>query len=330
MEITPELLRRYVRDACTPAEALAVAHWLADPAHAEQARFWLQPDWDAPPRAPDLPNERLETLLGQLHERLDERPVRPLRRRWWAASVRIAAAVAAVVVGTLAWKNRAAEVPFRTERTAYGQTRTVALPDGSTVTLNGHSSVRYAATWAAEVPREVWLEGEAYFRVRHRANDQKFQVHTDLPFVVEVLGTEFTVSERSKQTRVVLNSGKIRLDFDQQRQPDVVLKPGELVEFRGTTERFVRRTVNPERYSSWKDRRLLFDETPLTEVAEILRETHGLRVVFADETLADRRVTGTLPAENLDLLRTALEQSFGLRIAQRPGEWNLHPTHSSL
>jgi transmembrane sensor len=330
MDITPDLLRRYARTTCTPEEGLAVARWLADPAHAAQARQWLQDDWEAPPPTAPLTEEHLEHLLTRLHERLDApaRPVRPLHSRWVRWSAGVAAAVVLLLAGAHFWRPGPVPPTYRTEQTAYGQTRTVSLPDGSTVTLNGHSSVRFATAWSEAVPREVWLEGEAFFSVRHRPNDQKFQVHTDLPFVVEVLGTEFTVSDRDKQTRVVLNSGKIRLDFARQRQPDVVLKPGELVEFRGTTERFVRRTVNPDVYSAWKDQRLLFDETSLADVADLLRESHGIEVVFADRSVAERRVTGAVSAENLDLLRQALEQSFGLRIEQRARTWTLHSSDS--
>ena len=47
--------------------------------------------------------------------------------------------------------------------------------DGSEATLNGHSSLRYAARWAASKPREVWLDGEGYFSVTHQPNNQRQQ-----------------------------------------------------------------------------------------------------------------------------------------------------------
>ena len=95
--------------------------------------------------------------------------------------------------------------------TRYGETQTILLPDSSTVLLNANSRLTLSTDWTDT--REVWLEGEAFFRVRKikritspaSAEHVKFIVRTDR-LNVEVLGTEFNVRQRSEKTAVLLKS----------------------------------------------------------------------------------------------------------------------------
>jgi ferric-dicitrate binding protein FerR (iron transport regulator) len=72
------------------------------------------------------------------------------------------------------------------------------LPDNSTVILNANSSLRYQENWEAELLREVWVDGEAFFSVVHTHNHQRFRVNVTDDLKVEVLGTEFNVKDRRK------------------------------------------------------------------------------------------------------------------------------------
>jgi ferric-dicitrate binding protein FerR (iron transport regulator) len=193
------------------------------------------------------------------------------------------------------------------------------LPDGSQATLNGHSQLRYAATWAADKPREVWLDGEGFFSVQHMVNNQRFLVHTTAGLQVEVLGTKFVVARRRDQTRVVLLSGKVRVEFDDHQQPDVILHPGELVETHDDQPALVtHKRVHTAPYAAWKDAQLVLDETTIAELATRLHDTYGLEVVVTTPELNRRRVTGTVPVGELPTLLQALEETFQLQ-ATREG-----------
>jgi ferric-dicitrate binding protein FerR (iron transport regulator) len=106
--------------------------------------------------------------------------------------------------------------------TPYGQIRTLYLPDSSKVVLNAHSSVRYASAWRPGQPREVWLEGEAYFDVRP-VESSGFLVHVK-DLTVEVLGTAFDIRDRRGKVEVVLEKGKIRVRYI---GGDLVMAPGD-------------------------------------------------------------------------------------------------------
>lgn len=323
LPITQALVAAYAAGTATAAEAAAVRAWLAQPANHLLAQQWLQLHWEALAATPTLAlpvadEPDYEALLQRTRLHLTPAAPRqlaaPLWRRW-AAAATLAATVAG---GSWVYFNAHRAPPPLAVATAYGQTRTLTLPDGSQATLNGHSTLRYAATWQPDRPREVWLDGEGFFSVQHLANNQRFLVHTTAGLQVEVLGTKFVVARRQSQTRVVLLSGKVRVEFDDHQQPDVILHPGELVE---TTDDqptlLTHKKVHTAPYAAWKDAQLVLDETSIAELATRLHDTYGLDVVVTTPELNRRRVTGTVPVSDLPALLQALEETFHLQATRQ-------------
>ncbi|MGY2134395.1 FecR family protein [Hymenobacter sp. HD11105] len=320
---------RYVRGESSLEEAQAVRAWLQDPANELLARHWMSRQADAleaSPQAGDSPSPiNLEGVRAQLHQRLgvkDEPRAnrRPATFRWgrWAA----AAAVGGLAAGGTLWSLSPGGPdelrPVVVYTTPYGQTRQVRLPDGSTVTLNANSTLRHAAVWRANTPREVWLDGEAYFSVKHLPTHQRFRVHTTGSFHVEVLGTQFTVYRRHEQARVVLLSGKVRVDFADQHQADVTLQPGELLQTADAQPaQVVRKAVAAPAYAAWKDQKLVLDDTPIGELSTMLHDTYGLNVIILDPALRRQTITGTVPVGDIDLLCQAIEATFHLQVQHR-------------
>jgi transmembrane sensor len=294
------LLQKYFRGQCTSAEY-------------EQVQVLLQ-------RADE------DAELSQLLDAISARTIRteagkaghakriskPGNQFW-----RIAAALALLLVFSGLGYQWFRYNPEEMHQTAYGQTVMITLPDHSEVMLNGNSHIRYRKNWRNDAVREVWLEGEGFFKVVHTASHQKFIVHTADDLAVEVLGTTFTVAKRKSGTRVVLNEGKVRLNVTKVDTAAIVdLQPGDLVQVRaGTVEK---RQVNAEAYSSWTAQVLTFQDTPLREVIALLEETYGLQIAVSDESLYHRRISGSTPVtKNLDLFFVGLEQTFDLNISRK-------------
>lgn len=324
-----EAYLRYCRQQASPAEARAVRAWLADPANAQQAQAWLSQYTQLLEQEGEAdPMPEFETVQQGLLVQLglaSAVPRRKLRRLpYWAAA-------AVLLIGLLAgsaWLWQALPAPGRlTELATHnGELRTVRLPDGSSVTLNANSTLRYAATWPASAPREVWVDGEAFFSVKHMPNNQRFRVHTAGNFTVEVLGTKFTVYRRHAQARVVLLSGKVRVDFDDRRQPDVLLKPGELLQTADARpQQLTHKAVEAPAYAAWTAKKLALNDTPIAELATQLHDIYGLDVVVTDPAMGRQTISGTVPLGDLDLLCQALEASFQFKVARQDGRILLSP-----
>ena len=265
--------------------------------------------------------------LSQTHYRLSEQQLQvnwvkieadlpsyseaPLRRSttWRPQWYYLAASLAALALGAAFWFY-GAQRATQTYKTAYGETQQVVLPDGSLVTLSANSSLKYQQH---ENGREVWLQGEGFFEVLHTSDDQSFIVHTRGP-EVEVLGTAFYVNNREKQVRVVLNSGRVRVHNELQ---EVRMVPGELVAYQEETRRLTKRTTNPEQYSAWKDNQLVFDNTPLGEIAQLLEDRYAYEIIFEDALAKREAFTGTFPADRIHILLTTLQKSMPMVIEDR-------------
>ena len=212
-------------------------------------------------------------------------------------------------------------------QTAYGENKRVVLPDGSAVVLNANSSVRYSANWDSEEPREVWLDGEGFFSVTHKSNAQKFIVHTN-ELDVQVLGTMFNVNARRGKTRVILNSGKVKLFLEKQEDKEVDMKPGELVDFSAKQKVLVKRAVEAGKYSAWVDNKLVFEETTLKEIAQLLKDNYNYNVTFTQQELEKLTFTGTIDSGNIELLFTILKKTFNISIIKE--EANITISNKSI
>lgn len=269
---------------------------------------------------------RIQAHLDTVFVSLEEATVQPpsgrqplwqLSGNWHRIAATFALLVAAAAVLYLFLNRGSREVHYRT---AYGQTRELTLPDGTVVVLNANSTLR-TADWPAGQPREVWLEGEAFFRVTKRregtSSDPRFVVHTGR-VDVEVLGTQFSVNHRRGQTTVILNEGQVRLgESETSRGQPLLMKPGELVKLAADGGKVVRRRVDPEQYSSWTQHLYTFDDTPLRDVAVLLEDHFGLQVIFKDPALADRTFSATIPTRKPEVLLLALSESFGITITEK-------------
>ncbi|QHT71698.1 DUF4974 domain-containing protein [Rhodocytophaga rosea] len=201
--------------------------------------------------------------------------------------------------------------------TGYRETKTITLPDQSVVTLNANSRLELADKWTDTQNREVRLEGEAFFSVVHTANHQKFIVITSEDASIEVLGTTFNVNNRRGNTRVVLSSGKVKLNLESNNQvKNVIMQPGQLVEISDKEEIITNRIVQPEAYTAWQNNILTFDDTPLWQIAQTLEDNYGLKVDIQDSTLLNRRYTGSTPADKVDILLSKLSKIFDARVTR--------------
>jgi ferric-dicitrate binding protein FerR (iron transport regulator) len=215
------------------------------------------------------------------------------------------------------WLREAQSVVYTTK---YGETRTVLLPDQSKVILNANSSVRFNNNWETKQNREVWLEGEAFFDVEKKqleGSAVKFTVHTD-DVLIEVLGTEFTVSKRQTNTWVVLNEGKIKLDvLGESETKSIVMQPGDLIEYQAENHKLVHKVVNAEVYSSWTTNKWILENTSLGQVARRIEEVFGIEVIIADKRLARESMSGVIPIESLNNALEVLSATYNVKIQQK-------------
>ena len=242
----------------------------------------------------------------------------PRRKIWYRISI---AAAASVLILLGVWQLFTTSAPHH-YATEFGETRELLLPDGSTVVLNANSSISYY-DWTIQEDREVDVSGEAFFKVVHTENDQRFVVHSE-GVGIEVLGTAFNVNNRRGRTQVVLQSGKVALSLTDQKLPSeetaFSMQPGDLVEVAGRDKKITKRVVNPEKYAAWTQGVLIFDNVPLREVFEIIQDTYGYDVTVKAAGIEHEMLEAEIASTDIDLIIEILSKSFSLNIEKHPNQ----------
>lgn len=201
----------------------------------------------------------------------------------------------------------------------YGEIKEIELPDGTLVTLNSNSSLS-AFRKTNHKSREVWLKGEAFFKVS-RMNGVNFVVHTD-DTDIEVLGTAFNVKARNKTTQIVLNEGSVQLKAEGKKGP--VLQPGDMATVSDKNLQDIRiAVVQPEQHTGWKDHFLIMEDAAVSEIIEELELVYGLQVRVMNDTLADKRLSGKFSTRNMDDLLEDMAISIGASLSKNDNTYIL-------
>lgn len=189
------------------------------------------------------------------------------------------------------------------------ETRTVRLPDGTSVTLNHYSSLSYPERFKSD-NREVELSGEAYFEV---SKDPKhpFIVQTET-IDVQVLGTHFNVDAYpdNPDVKTTLLTGSVAVS-NKNNSVRMVLKPNEAAIYNKVEQKLTRKVLeNAGDEISWRHGEFIFDDLPLQEIARELSNSFGTTIHIADSTLRNYRITARFRnGEDLDAILSVLHNA---------------------
>lgn len=275
----------------TSTEREAFAAWLAQ--GPSQAQAW---------------NEVLG-LLGAL--RVPAQQIRQAQRsRWHRPRARVWASAAAVLLalGMLL----ASPLPDRWRAdyaTATGETRTIALADGSQLQLNTDTAVQVELDGPQR--RVRLLRGEAWFDVSHDPS-RPFQIRSGEGWV-KVVGTRFSVAQQGAQTRVRVAQGRVQVSTDNTRS--VLLDSGRGVEYSGV-QLGTEHGFDVAAEFAWRQRQLVFRQQPLAEVVDALNRYWPGKMLVLGDTLRQRKVSGVFEIDKPDAVIKALTHTLGLHAEQ--------------
>ncbi|GAB3992838.1 FecR family protein [Spirosoma daeguense] len=292
--------------------------WLTDETNRETYYQYLD-EWES--QHPQFAVDD-DTALNQFQSVLQQntpsanqpRESKPMRVSWTAGWINWQIAASILLISAISAYWFRAELLYTTYRTAYGETATFQLSDGTSVALNANSTLRVPRFGFGSDTRDVFLNGEGEFKVTHKTNNQRFVVRTSGNFQVEVLGTEFVVYARERGKRVFLNKGKVKLELPQGQQ--LYMKPGNVVTVANSGRYKLTQSAPARPYTAWKEYWFYFDNTSLSEVAEQIKERFGVKVIVVDAQLAQRRIAGNFKAEKADDLLQILSEMLNLNIVK--------------
>ncbi len=148
---------------------------------------------------------------------------------------------------------------------------TVILSDGTEVTINACSSLKYPVVFNGDT-REVEVNGEAYFKVKKM----------DKPFIVrnrgtkiKVYGTEFNVNEYNDDIEVVLVTGAVGVSAVDSNK-EVMLKPNQKLVCSSDMKRNALTVVDAKKYLGWLSGDFDYRHRPLSELLRDLSRWYDI------------------------------------------------------
>ena len=193
------------------------------------------------------------------------------------------------------------------------------LPDGSQVTLNTGSSLKYQKKFGKD-QRMVELTGEAYFEV---SPDQSrpFIVNTD-KIKIQVLGTSFNVNayKNNAVIEVVVNTGQVAVTKEGEITERIILKSGNRGIFSKSDQSLKLSIIEDPNFLSWKTRQFMFEDRSLEEIILTINRIYNSNILITSDSLKDKRVTASFNNQSLEAILNVLAATLDLDIRENNGE----------
>jgi transmembrane sensor len=196
-------------------------------------------------------------------------------------------------------------------KTGLGQRETARLTDGSSIALNGDTTVDLLIDQRRRKVRLV--RGEVMFDVAKDA---------DRPFIVDlgqaqvrVLGTKFNIRLREGVTELAVSEGVVAVSSTGTHPVMVsagfsaLIRPGiatSLINDPGIVQQRI----------AWTEGFLEFDQQPLEEVVEEFNRYRTNPIVIGDPRIAGTVITGRFGIDESDAFAEALQSSFDIVVSK--------------
>jgi transmembrane sensor len=333
--MTEELIERFFTKQCTAAESIRVSQYLK--AHPELMDKYLnQDEWNNDETGFEMPEEFWDEMWADIQKKKRTKTVIIYLKK-----TAVAACIAILLVAGYFWyaetgtgddiaqshvllqvkAEQIAEHKVLNNRSA--KMMKIMLQDSSFINLSSGSMLRYDTPFQKN-KREVWLQGEAYFKVA-KNETKPFTVYA-AGLATTALGTEFRITTNDKRNNIIvrLYKGKVFI------QPatyslkgwnkNIYLLPGEQMQY--NTDKMlvaVGKIINDNNPSSKRapinsagkkneaiaNQSLSFNSTSLSEVLEKLAKYYGARIEFNKAEIKEMSFTGNITRN--DSLPTVLK-----------------------
>jgi transmembrane sensor len=228
----------------------------------------------------------------------------------------VASAVLAMLsIGAAIFLQRPAQQIYAT---TVGGHETLSLDDGSQIELNTDTVVR--VSYGAR-RRMVFLDkGEAYFQVTHNSA-RPFEVLAGEHRIVD-LGTKFLVRRDESRFEVALTEGRAQLEeIGGARSSPTILAPGDVVVATANSVSARKKSVQAlTKELGWRSGMLVFQNTPIADVAEELNRYNHKKLIVADPAIARLTIGATIPTNGLEAFTRVAREVFGLHVVDRGDE----------
>jgi ferric-dicitrate binding protein FerR (iron transport regulator) len=288
------LFDRYVNQTSTEDEKAEFFQLISNAAQDPELSSMMDQLWNSVPEEnvhvllPDLVFENvLNTKRGNTGVRKTHRP--------GFAWLKVAAAIGFVSMSFAGLYFNLTPSSILAENSQQGQPKKtdsfIRLPDGSTVILNTGSALKYPPSFDGQQIREVYLEGEGFFDIKHDPS-RPFIVHAG-QVKTTVLGTAFNIKAfpNEAEVTVTVTRGKVEVSSDQKVLG--VLTHDQQIKVNKKSDHTNVKEIDSRIATTWIERDLTFDDVTMEEAAQELENRFNVKIVLMNENIKACRFTAT-------------------------------------
>ena len=325
--ISEELWQKYFSGELTSMQKRNIQHWISNPDNQDEYYKALD-NWERSniQFTPDVNNavNRFEALIHQNQSNkrteLTENPPSDLFTLWHNNWFRAVAAV--FIIGVSVFLLQLESDDYTSYTTAEGEVRTIHLADQSTVLLNENSELRLPDDFESADIRNIYLDGNARFNVKHTVDNKKFVVTTSHDCRIEVLGTEFDVFSTKDSSRIYLKSGSIRL-FAPDKRDVILVRPDDVVNIAKDNAAIVQPKQKYWQYKAWEEHQFVFNGTTMEEISIMLEKQFKMKIIIRDDVLKSKAISGTYQWKEAQDILYILSDILNFRIEEENNNYIL-------
>lgn len=186
-----------------------------------------------------------------------------------------------------------------------GEKAHIFLADSTEIILNSGSKLQFDRNYNIK-DRIVKFTGEAFFDVSTN-HEKPFVVKLD-QMSISATGTRFNVFSFGNEDRLetTLEEGEIKVSI-KGKEP-INVKSGQQVVYFVRSKKVLVRDVATDTYTSWKENKLRFNDTPFEEVLIRIGRKYNVKFEITNRDLLNLKYTATFIDESIeevmDMLKT--------------------------
>jgi ferric-dicitrate binding protein FerR (iron transport regulator) len=309
-----DLMGKYLSGDITPSETNALMDWVdADESNKEEF-LAVKELWQTSGET-KFPSFNTDAAWVKLNQQLT--PAKTKAKLFTIGRLAVGVAAAFIIVLSV-WLLGKGEM---NSVTASAPVEKILLADGSVIYLRNGSTLNYPSKFKGD-ERNVTLDGEAFFEVAHD-NRHPFIIRSGTANV-RVVGTSFSVIEKDQQVQLVVKTGKVRFydRADTSRQLLVVAGERALLE-KGAITKEVNADVN---FNAWQTRQLVFNNTPLAEVVNTLRDYYRVDITLRPsdrQQLSNSQITASFNDQPVEAVMKELALIGDLHVEENKGAYEI-------
>lgn len=294
------LLDRYIKAETSTDENDIVEKWLLDNDVEKKSELILN----------DSDLELLtDKILFKINVSIDDNEPKIIvmpKRQIWKMVMGIAAVLALFTFIFLEWPILNKPTSDKKETILVAKVsakKKIILKDGSIIWVNDNSVFKYQAEFSGNT-REVYLNGEAFFNIKHDPK-KPFIVHTGNITTV-VLGTAFNINTDEHKHTVIVTVTRGKVSVNSNGKTLGVIVPNQQLAINTLSLVHSKISVFAYKYVSWTQN-LSFDDVTFENAVKQLEDCFGVKIAFANDDIKKCRFSGTVEnGERLDKILSVI------------------------